>query len=1097
MKIDVTKSPAAATLHVVLIYALFAGLWIVLTNDAVGWLFHDPHQIVVANTIKGCLFVAFTSFLLYGLIRRLLDHAQHASEREAAALRESSFGLRLLTSIAENSSDAIFAKDLQGRFLLFNPEMQRLIGKSADKVLGRDGDTIFPGAEAELMSSNDRRVIAENRIITFEHEISAAQGRTVVQATLGPLHGADGSAVGLFGVVRDLTDRRMAEQRLLESEALYRNMFEDNPHPMWVYDFAAQAFLAVNDAAIAHLGYPREEFLALNLRDLQPLAEVEQVERMVNDATAQNKESGPWHFSCKDRRVVRLALTSHGLKYRTRPAQLFLAQDITERLRAEEQLRKLSQAIEQSPESILITDVRARIEYVNEAFTRNNGYTREEVIGSNPRILHSGKTPPEVYASMWQAMAQGQTWKGEFYNRRKDGSEYIEFAFISPLRQADGTITHYVAVQEDITEKKRLGEELDRHRHHLEELVEQRTADLARAQHLAEAANQAKSAFLANMSHEIRTPMNAIIGLTHLLQRTELNPEQADRLDMIDSASRHLLSIVNDILDLSKIEANRLQLANSDFQLSVVLGEAASIIAQSARNKGLAVEIECDTCAGQDPLWLSGDEVRLRQALLNYAGNAVKFTEKGRIVLRANVLEDSGNELLVRFEVTDTGIGIAPDKLGLLFQVFEQGDASITRKYGGTGLGLAITRRLAQLMGGDAGTDSVPGAGSTFWFTARLRRSSDATPATYGENESNVEAQLRRQCGGARILLAEDNVFNREVAVELLHAAGLIVDAAENGRDAVERALTHEYDLILMDLQMPEMDGLTATRAIRAMPAWVEKPILAMTATVFDQNHEMCIEAGMSDVVSKPVQPNVLYGALLKWLPRSVVAGERSGLALPTQTIKPSRAKMPRSLIEFNGLDSTLPLSALRGDVHAYVGLLRQFADRHRDETSFLYSRFADGETEAMLARVHTLKGAAGTVGATSIHALAVALEQMLHADPQNGMLPSLLNELQLAQNALDHALERIADASGEAYEFAIDPGKVLAVLAQMESLLAADDTEVAEVFAANRAGLLSMFGTQAMQIDRQIAKFDYPQALETLKSIRADVEQGHVAERV
>jgi two-component system sensor histidine kinase/response regulator len=245
--------------------------------------------------------------------------------------------------------------------------------------------------------------------------------------------------------------------------------------------------------------------------------------------------------------------------------------------------------VEQSPESIAITDVDARIEYVNEAFVNTTGYSREEVIGKNPRVLHSGNTPAGTYESMWAALSQGQPWKGEFHNKRKDGSEYIEFAIITPLRQPDGTISHYVAIKEDITEKKRLGLELDRHRHHLEELVAQRTTELVAAREQAEIANLAKSSFLANMSHEIRTPMNAIIGLTHLLRRAGVTSRQEAQLDKIDGAGRHLLSIINDILDLSKIEAGRLQLENTDFPLPAVLDSVASIIGQSARDKGLDV----------------------------------------------------------------------------------------------------------------------------------------------------------------------------------------------------------------------------------------------------------------------------------------------------------------------------------------------------------------------------------------------------------------------------------------------------------------------------------------------------------------------------
>ena len=537
--------------------------------------------------------------------------------------------------------------------------------------------------------------------------------------------------------------------------------------------------------------------------------------------------------------------------------------DITERRQAEESLRKLALAVEQSPESVIITNTRAEIEYVNQAFVQATGYRQEEAIGKNPRILQSGSTPPETYASMWAALSQGLPWKGELHNRKKDGRDCIEFAIITPLRQADGSISHYVAVQEDVTEKIRIGIELDSHRHHLGELVTERTTELVAARRQAEAANTAKSNFLANMSHEIRTPMNAIIGLTHLLRRTGATPQQVDRLDKIDNAGRHLLAIINDILDLSKIEAGKMQLESVDFQLSAILDNVTSIIGQAAQAKGLRIE----TDGGSVPLWLRGDVTRLRQALLNFASNAVKFTETGSIVLRAKLLEDDGAELRVRFEVQDSGIGIAPGQMGRLFKAFEQADTSTTRKYGGTGLGLVITRRLAELMGGKVGADSTPGTGSTFWLTVTLTKSGEAAVAAT-ETAVDAEAEIRRRYAGQRILVVDDEPLNREVAVLQLKAADLVVDTAEDGADVIAMALKTGYTAIFMDVQMPQVNGLEATREIRHIPGYRDIPIIAMTANAFTEDKAKCMAAGMNDFLIKPFSPDQLFAVLLRALQR-------------------------------------------------------------------------------------------------------------------------------------------------------------------------------------------------------------------------------------
>ncbi len=801
---------------------------------------------------------------------------------------------------------------------------------------------------------------------------------------------------------------------------------------------------------------------------------------------------------------------------------------------------------------VYVKDINGRYKYVNQRWSEITNVPMSECLGKTSLDIFDMETGAAFHDTDMQVV-YGENTKEVEEIIPVNGS--VRYYISRKVAMTEGDeITGLCSISTDITDRK-LAEE-----------------ELIRAKGIAEDAAKSKADFLANMSHEIRTPMNAILGMSYLIQKTGLSDKQQDYIDKIQRSGQHLLGIINDILDFSKIEAGKLNIENIDFKLSEVLDSLSDFMLEKCKAKGLTLTFDVDSKISNN---MCGDPLRLGQILVNYVSNAIKFTEKGGITVKVR-MECSEDELcMVRFDVTDTGIGLTEEQKGKLFQSFQQADSSTTRKYGGTGLGLVISKNLALLMNGQVGVESEFGKGSTFWFTARLKISKNASVlmtarkqldnvralvvddgnterdifvkilqsfgmiadqtgtgesainmvidadkqgngydvvymdmqmpgyngiqtvqklnervlnkkphyvivTAFGREEifsqaSNTEIEMvlvkpvsvkflyestAKLLGkyvvenltqkmnevstfksldgiaGADLLLVEDNELNKQVAVELLEDKKLNVDVASNGLIAVKKCEVKQYELILMDMQMPVMDGLDATRAIRKIETYKDTPIIAMTANAMAGDKDRCLQAGMNDHIAKPIEPEKLYERLVEWLPqreqssvdkllyktKEETAGQTTKSKKDKEGAKDSIRKKEKNMVEnknagtfdienssIPGLDIKGGLRRVLGKTDMYLSLLHKYVDSHKDDISKLERLLGSGDYETGERLIHTLKGVSGTIGALEIQEMAAEIEIALHERKAlNDVLPMLDQMEELHSSMLEKILMNI-----------------------------------------------------------------------------------------
>ena len=1000
-----------------------------------------------------------------------------ASKDAEQALKESEERFALAMSVA---NDGIWDWSLDTNKVYFDARYYTMAGYEPNDFPGALDEwekRVHPDDLKRTMEAIELYLAGENEKFDVEFRFLRKDGDYMWVRARGKIasQDKDGKPLRFVGTHDDISKEKLIEQALHEGQKKYRGLVHDIGKGFVLYSYKAQSgeVTVVSDGVDEVFGLSKDKVLGKSWVDVAKWnpEDLEQANfhhtRFVDNKSEQATFN--MHFIHPDgnERIIRVSAHPVRDKEKNTLAIDGIVEDITKQMVAEEKMRLAASVFEHSQECIIITNADDSIIDVTPSCTKLTGYLREELVGAHTRIFNSGFHDSKFYQEMWKTIQSGEVWRGKFRNRRKDGSQYWAESSISPVKDLTGKITHYVAIKRDITQKEKYLSEL----HH--------------ARQEAQLANRAKSDFLANISHEIRTPMNAILGFAELSMHDDLAPKYQSYIKNIQKAAGTMLILIDDILDFSKIEAGKLQLESIPFDLNEELMFVSSMMQSAAEGTQVELQFSYD-CDSQ--LSLLGDPLRLKQVLINLISNAIKFTRQGRARLSVNQLVHTETEVRLEIEVCDTGIGISRDEQKNLFHLFSQADTSTSRVYGGTGLGLVISRELVSKMGGTLKYESEKGIGSTFHFQL-------AFPIASSKKESVQKKQEKFDTlTDVRILVVEDDELNQKVVAGLLERHHLSVEIACSGQEAIDKLAANQYDMVLMDIQMPLIDGYEASRKIRRVHQRDELPIIALTASTQPGVREKCFLAGMNDYVTKPIDSQILLNKIERLLePKKITRSSQSTIALVNNN------NIPTLLLDLPGIDAKQAIDRLDIEPLDYAALLTEFALNHRDDITEMGKDIKEGSWDIARRTAHTLKGLASTIGAEKLSRLSWQLEQELQqqaasrrtgddqesddlsallvdTDKELGHIITLLDKLPIEEKSPPQMQEIGATAVMQRLKDLLELSERhnVSAISQIEALLVVADASIKDALCG---------------IQQDLKDYDFESAAKSLKALLASME--------